>query len=151
MADRSLLPDKARLEKLLKELLGPDEEMDEASASSILEQHGITDQELVNELRARLEREVRERESQGLVIPPMLLEALGGLPKTEEEDIAVDPDTWIRKMLEGGLPGGDAGLNHASHLHSFRGLNMESLSEEDRQILERLAEELKSGSDEGES
>jgi hypothetical protein len=150
MADRSPLPDKARLEKLIEDLHGPDEEMDDASAAAILEEHGVTDRSLASDLRARLAGEIEALESQGLDVPPMLRQALASLPVSEEEQpVEVDPDTWIKQMFEGGMPGGVPGAGQASQIHSFRDLNTESLSEEDRQMLERLAEELQDSSDEG--
>lgn len=150
MADRSRLPSKDQIDKLFDMLVGPDEEMDEVSAAAILEQEGVTREQADRDLRERLEREVEELRAKGADVPPMLLKAIASLQPKEEgpeeeeggEDTTPDPETWVRDMLGGRVPGSVPDSGQAQHLHAFRGLSAENLSEEDRRILERLAAEL---------
>jgi hypothetical protein len=150
MAERTPLPDRARLQKFLNRLLVPDEEMDDETAAAILEAQGITDQMLADDLRAAFEAEIKSLESQGLDVPESLRQALASLPAGQQEKAEDDPDTWVRKMFEGGASPDAMAPSQSSPLHAFRDLDVESLSEEDRQILERLAEELQAGAGEGE-
>jgi hypothetical protein len=150
MADRSRLPNKDQIDKLYDMLVGPDEEMDEVSAAAILEQDGVTREQVDRDLRERLEREVKELRDKGADVPPMLLKAIASLQPQEEsaeeedggEDTAIDAKTWVRDLIAGRPPGDVPGPGQTQHLHAFRGLNMENLSEEDRQILERIDAEL---------
>jgi len=153
MADRSRLPDKNQLDKLYHKILGPDEEMDEATARAILEDHGLTPEEAIEDVRVSLEQEVQSLRAKGADVPPTLLQALASLKPSEEdnrENITIDPDTWVNDLLDGRMPGNVAGANQPPHLHAFRDLDMESLSEEDQQILERLASELEDKDERGE-
>lgn len=145
MADRSRLPDKKLLDKLYEKILGPEEEMDEVSLREGLADYGLTPEEAIADVRVRLEKEIQDLRAKGSDVPPVLIDALASLQKSEEpksENIAIDADDYVDDLLEGRIPGGAIGANQTSPLHAFRGLNTESLSEEDRQILERVEAEL---------
>jgi hypothetical protein len=94
----------------------------------------------------RLERKVQEQRGRGDEVSPDLLEVIASLQSGEEPEglTAPDPEIWIDNLLNGAMPDNLTGSVQARHLQSFRSRNMESLSTEDRQILEELAAELQS-------
>jgi hypothetical protein len=110
----------------------------------MLELYGIDPESLNDDLRARLEREVEALRAQGAEVPPVMLEALDSLEsKSQAEDQATHiPEVWIDILLRDAMPASLTGTGPAVHLQSFRALNMESLSQEDQQILQGLAAEL---------
>lgn len=150
MTERTPLPKREQLEKLLEKLLPPDEEMDEVSAAVILESAGVDRSTLSEDLSQRLKRRIEELQAEGAEVPPQLLEALTSLhPEAEPDDqVSPDPEDWIKKLLSGSMPGNLSPSSGAIHLQSFRARNMEFLSEEDQQILEDLVAELQSETDE---
>lgn len=76
MSEETPPPTKAQVQKLLDELLPPNEEMDTSNALLIIERLGA-DRTLFSEhLKSRLESKVLELRSQGLDIPPDLLKAI---------------------------------------------------------------------------
>ena len=146
MADRTPLPTQAQLEKLLEMLLPPDEEMDEVSASIILEEMGVDTSTLADDLRMRLEREVQELRAKGEDVPEPLLDALASLQaKTQpKEQTDIDPEVWIDNLIRGYIPSYLTEMGRAQHLQSFRAGNMGFLTKEDLRILEELVAELQS-------
>ncbi|MDQ3743240.1 MAG: hypothetical protein M3444_02545 [Acidobacteriota bacterium] len=70
------MPDAGQLEELLRMLLGPERERDEAAAEAVLEMHGVDPAEADEALRRRLEREVEERRVRGEQVPQAILDAL---------------------------------------------------------------------------
>jgi hypothetical protein len=76
MANRTSLPTHAQLKKLLEMLLPPDEEMDEVSASVILEEMGVDTSTLADDLAMRIEQEVQELRAKGEDMPELLLEVM---------------------------------------------------------------------------
>ncbi len=150
MAERTPLPKREQLEKLLEKLLPPNEEMDEVSAAVILESAGVDRSKLSEDLSQRLKRRIEELQAEGADVPPQLIEALTSLrPEAEPEDqVSPDPEDWIKKLLSGSMPGNLSQSSGAGPLQSFRARNMEFLSEEDQKILEELVAELQLETDE---
>jgi len=79
MKHDATLPTKDQLENLLEKLLPPNEEMDQESASIILEREGLDRKWLAAALKTRLERRVERLRTQGEVVPPELLRVLATL------------------------------------------------------------------------
>jgi hypothetical protein len=145
MAESKELPDPEQLDELFRQLIGPEQERDDAAAEVLLEMHGIDPAKLDDDLRERLEREVAERRERGEEVPQGMLDAIASLQnKPEPEDEApLEPKDWIEKLLSGIPPNNLAGSSQSTHLQSFRSRNLEPLSKEDRQILESLATQLR--------
>jgi hypothetical protein len=153
MAERTPLPTKAQLRKLLERLLPPNEEMDEVSAAIILEREGVDRSTLADELKGTVERRVEELRAQGKDVPQALLDTLNTLEsddESEEEHPSIDPDTWIDSLLSGRMPGNLPEPDRAHLLQAFRSRNIEFLTEEDLRILEGLASELEGEDERGE-
>lgn len=154
MAERTPLPTKAQLRKLIDRLLSQNEEIDEVSAAIILRREGVDRSKLADELKERVEHRVDELRSQGKDVPQALIDTLAILAsdaESEEEHASINPDDWIDHILADRMPGHPIGHDQTRHLQAFRSLNMEFLTEEDLQILEELAVELRSeiGDEEG--
>jgi hypothetical protein len=79
MKNDATLPTKDQLENLLEKLLPPNEEMDQESASIILEREGVDRNWLAAALRSRLERRVELMRVRGETIPPDLLKIIATL------------------------------------------------------------------------
>jgi hypothetical protein len=76
MSDVSPSP---QLRNLLEMLLPPDEEMDEVSATIILDEIGVDVTTLVDDLRVRVEREIQKLQANGEDVPETLISALAVL------------------------------------------------------------------------
>ena len=76
MAERTPLPTRAQLRKLIERLLPPNEEMDEVSADIILEREGIDHSTLVDELKGRVDRRMEELRTQGRDAPQALIDLM---------------------------------------------------------------------------
>jgi hypothetical protein len=87
MAKNKELPDPEQLNELFWHLIGPEEERDDVAAEVLLEMHGIDLATLDNDLRERLEREVKERRSRGDEVPQAMIDAIASLQKNREPDV----------------------------------------------------------------
>lgn len=79
MTERKELPDPEQLEELFRQLIGPEQERDDAAAEVVLEMQGIDPASLDDDPRERLEREVAERRGRGEEVPQAMLDALARL------------------------------------------------------------------------
>jgi hypothetical protein len=73
------LPTEDQIDKLLERLLPPNEDMDAASASIILERQGVDRVWLASALKSRLEARVKLMRERGKAIPPDLLKMISNL------------------------------------------------------------------------
>ena len=143
MSDRTPLPKRAELLDLLEKLLPPNEEMDEVSASIILDQQGVDHVWLASALKSRLERRVADMHKRGEDVPPALTDMLAIVQqKTESKDeVEIDPGAWIDSLLSGHVPDTMAKPDRSGHVQAFRSRGREFLTEEDLQILREMATE----------
>jgi hypothetical protein len=79
MMNDANFPTQQQLDKLLERLLPANEDMDEASASIILEQQGVDRARLASALKSRLEAKVKLMHERGETIPPDLLKIISKL------------------------------------------------------------------------
>ncbi len=86
MSDRTPLPTKAQLEKLLEKLLPANEEMDEVSASIILEEQGLDRISLAKLLHKRIEQRIVDTRAKSEDIPAEV--SRGGICFAEAHPIA---------------------------------------------------------------
>lgn len=142
MENKNPLPSREELKRFIESLTPPNEEMDDVSATIVLEQAGVDVGAFPNDLMARLDREVEEMRAREEEVPAPLLEFAEALHRQIEaaKETSTDPETHIKNLLAKRFPPGDA----ASLRASFRSLRMELLTEEDLRLLEDLYEELKS-------
>jgi len=77
--DDVTVPTEKQLDKLFESLLPPNEEMDQMTASIILESGGVDRQWLATALRSRLERRVEQMQARGETVPPNLLKVIAAL------------------------------------------------------------------------
>jgi len=144
MADQTPLPPRAKLIELLEKLLPDNEDMDQVSASIILDRQGVDRARLANALQVRLERRIADLRGRGEYVPAALAEVLAILErKTESQDEAeIDPGTWIDGLLSGQVPESQPGAGQTGQVQAFRSRGTELLTEEDIEILRDLAAEL---------
>jgi hypothetical protein len=143
MKDTTRLPTKAELQKLLESLLPENEEMDEFSASIILERAGGESQEFAQGLQSRLESRVVEMRARGEEVPQALVDTLGILERRiQEEQTATEADEIIGALLQGRVLGAVTDQNRPEAVHAFRSSGLK-LSEEDERLLEEISKELR--------
>lgn len=143
MKDTTRLPTRAELQKLLESLLPANEEMDEFSASIIIERAGVESQEFAQGLKSRLENRVVEMRAQGEEVPQALVDTLEILKrKIQEEQSTTEADEIIGALLQGRVLGAVADQNSPEAVHAFRSTGLK-LSEEDERLLEEISKELR--------
>ena len=143
MKDTTRLPTRAELQKLLESLLPANEEMDEFSASIIIERAGVESQEFAQGLKSRLESRVVEMRAQGEEVPQALVDTLEILErKIQEEQSTTEADEIIGALLQGRVLGAVADQNSPEAVHAFRSTGLK-LSEEDERLLEEISKELR--------
>jgi hypothetical protein len=143
MENKNPLPSREELKRFIESLTPPNEEMDEVSATIVLEQAGVDVGAFPDDLMTRLDREVEEMRAREEEVPAPLLEfteALHRQVEAEKEEPSTDPETHIKNLLAKKVPPRD----EASLRASFRSLRVDLLTEEDVRLLEDLYEELKS-------
>lgn len=146
MEDRTPLPTKAELEKLLRKVLPENEEIDALSAGTVRDEQQIGRMWLSEALRFRLERRVAGMRERGEEIPAGLSETLLILQRKAESQVQAeldpDPKTWVDSLLNGRVPSRLPPANQSTPIHAFRSAADETLTEEDLQILQELAKEI---------
>jgi hypothetical protein len=145
MKEPTRLPTRAELQELLEILRPPEEEMDDVSASIIVERAGVDRAQFSARLRVRLEKRAADFRDRGEEVPQALADTLKALePKTVDDDVtALSPKEMIDGLLGGYLPGNAMETNRAAPMHVFRSRGVE-LTEEDIRILEEISLELQS-------
>lgn len=142
MSDKPPLPSRDELKLFIDSLTPPIEEMDEVSATVVLERAGVDVHAFPVDLMTRLDREIEELRTRGEEIPgPLteLAEVLHHQSQAAEEEELLDPETHIPRLLAGEVQSGST----TSRVASFRELRGDLLTEEDIQTLQDLYEELK--------
>jgi len=143
MKEPTRLPTRAELQEVLEKLLPPNEEMDNVSASIILERAGIDLDSVTEGVRTHLEKLAAELSARGEEVPQALQDTLEALqPETEDDMAMLSPERMIDGLLSGDLPGSAMETNRAAYAHAFRSRGRELLSEEDLRILEEISLEL---------
>lgn len=144
MKDTTRLPTRAELQKLLESLLPANEEMDEFSASIIIERAGVEPEVFTQGLRSRLERRAADVRAQGKEVPQALLDTLELLERRipDEEQGTAEADRIVRELLQGRVSGAMPEQNSSGPVHAFRSSGVE-LSEEDIRLLEGISKELR--------
>jgi predicted metal-dependent phosphoesterase TrpH len=147
----ALLPTKAELQKLLGMLLFEGEEMDEVSASIILDRAGLIDDQFLERLGSRLENRAAEMRVEGKEVSQALLDTIRSLePNTWE----ADPDRFsaegaidalrYRQVAEEIPADGKPGYVQARQMSE-----KDYLTEDDLRILEEVAKELRAAEEKG--
>lgn len=143
MKDTARLPTRAELQKLMERLLPANEEMDEFSASIILERAGVKPEGFTADLRSRLESRAVELRARGEEVPQALVDTLGILERRiQEAQSTTEADEIIGELLRGRVLGAVTEQNKPEAVHAFRSSGVE-LSEEDVRLLEEISKELR--------
>lgn len=143
MKDTTRLPTRAELQKLLESLLPANEEMDEFSASIIIERAGVEPGGFAEGLRSRLESRVVEMRTRGEDVPQALVDTLGILERRiQEEQSTTEADEIVGALLEGRVLGAVPDQSRPEAVHAFRSSGLK-LSEEDERLLEEISKELR--------
>ena len=129
--------EKSKKEQMIDAIVGPDEEIDDASATEILNLYGLTDNDLINSFKAAITRKLNE-------LPPESADArdLGGMlrgVRDHQKTLTgekLSPKERISRLVDGLL------TPPVSASYAFRERKEGELPDSDKQILEDLKKEL---------
>lgn len=126
--------EKTRCEEMLDAILGPDEEMDDALADEILQTYEITEAELVEEFKTRLQADARRFFQETGKPSDNLTNALHSIRDYQQKAAPQmpEPKTLIGSLLNGILPP----QTHSQTALSFRNRKDGELSDNDKKILD---------------
>jgi hypothetical protein len=142
MEEPTPLPTRAELQKLLGMLLFEDDEIDDVSASIILERAGVNSEKSQGRLATRLQNTVAQMKAGGKQVPKGVIEMIKFLqPGTPVEE--AEPHDVIEALLRGHVLGAPPDRSEAAHVQAFRSNEMDYLTEEDIEILEEISKELR--------
>ena len=140
MANEIKQPDPRRLAKLLRIMLGPEEQWDDEATHLALELRGINSEEAPDRLVNLIEREISSRTEKGEAIPTSLGEALLKLHSQYKISEGLrEAKERIEEMFVVGKVPLDPPSNQIAE--SFR-RGIKKLSKHDEDILKELAAEL---------
>jgi hypothetical protein len=127
-------------EELFDAILGPDEEISEKTAAEIMETYARTKEQLVDNLKARVQKRVKEIRDETGQVPNTLVAMLNNIREYQRERVpkAMSAEDWVSEMFSGAaMP-----TTHAEPRYAFRNLDTGEVSENDRRILNEMEAEL---------
>ena len=133
-------PPKTETEELFDAILGPDEDISQKVADDIIETYEITREQLIDNLKVRLQERIKEIRDETGTIPKALEAMLTNVREYQREKApkAVGAEEWITDIFSGAL----MPSAHAQPLYDFRNRGAGEVSEKDRRILNEMKAEL---------
>jgi len=134
-------PSEQQLANILRIVLGPPEDWDEADADFVLEVNGIDPAEAPSRLAQLIQREIESRTQTGEELPAGLSDWHARLiKKMEMKDVPfLEAKRRIKEMFAAAGSLLDLAPNRVIHVHGRR---VKKLTEDDKKILKELAAEL---------
>jgi len=131
----SMSDQKSEIEKIEDAVFGS-EEFDENLARDIAESYNISPEELVEQIKTRMQSEVRQRSQSNEGKTENLIKAIKSIGNYQRKNAELEePKSRIQGLFDGG------NLNLRSSF-AFRNKSKDGLSENDKQILKELEGEL---------
>jgi hypothetical protein len=132
----SIFDPKSEIEKIEDAVFGSEKEFDENLALDIAETYDISPEELVEKIKFRMQAEVRRRSQNNEGSTENLIRAIRSIGNYQRKNSELeDPKSLIQKIRDG------IDLNLRPSF-AFRNKSKDGLSENDRQILKELENEL---------
>ena len=132
----SMSNQKSEIEKIEDAVFGSEEEFDENLARDIAETYDISPEELVEKIKFRMQAEVRRRSQNNEVNTENLIRAIQSVGNYQRKNSELEePKSLIQKIRDG------IDLNLRPSF-AFRNKSKDGLSENDRQMLKELEDEL---------
>lgn len=132
----SMSNQKSEIEKIEDAVFGSEEEFDENLARDIAESYNISPEELVEQVKIRMQSEVRRRSQNNEEKPENLLRAIKSIGNYQRKNAEIEePKSRIQSLFDGSI------LNLRPSF-AFRNKSKDGISENDKQILEDLESEL---------
>lgn len=133
-------PTPRQMAKIVKELLGPEEEWDDAAAEFVLRLHGIDPSRASTRVSELIQREIETRTQRGEEIPSSLVEVLSKFTSDSEvKEGALEAKGRMEAMfIIGNVPVDSA----SADVHRTFHRRTKKLSENDEKILRELSDEL---------
>jgi len=138
-SDKNLSPKTAK-DELFDAVFGPDEDISENNADEIMRTHGVSREQLVENLKIHLQDRIKKTRDETGAIPEMLVAMLNNI-RDYQKDKAPKPvgaDEWVAEIFNPtSMPS-----SHAQPIYNFRNRKAGGLSENDRRILSELEAEI---------
>jgi hypothetical protein len=141
MSKEREIPSERQLANILRVVLGPPEHWDEADADYVLEMYGIDPAEAPSRLAQLIQREIDSRTQTGEEVPAGLSALHSKLIKEGEvkEGTLLEAKRRIKELFSA-KKFLDIGPHRVIHVHGRR---VKELTEDDKKILQELADELR--------
>jgi len=133
-------PSKTAKDELFDAVFGRDEEISENVAEEIVQSHGVSREQLVDNLKMEVQERIKRVRDETGAIPKTLVAMLNNIREYQKEKAPkpVGADEWVAEIFTGGaMPS-----SHAQPLYNFRGRGTRELSDNDRRILNELQAEI---------
>lgn len=133
-------PPKSAKDELFDAVFGPDEDISENNADEIMRTHGVSREQLVENLKIHLQDKIKETRDETGDIPEMLVAMLTNIREYQKEKAPkpVGADEWVAEIFNStSMPS-----SHAQPMYSFRNRKAGGLSENDLRILSELEAEI---------
>ncbi|MFY9619446.1 MAG: hypothetical protein WAQ99_06510 [Pyrinomonadaceae bacterium] len=134
------LPPKTAKDELFDAVFGPDEDISENNAAEIMRTHGVSREQLVENLKTHVQERIKKTRDETGVIPEMLVAMLNNIRDYQKEKAPkpVGADEWVAEIFNPtSMPS-----SHAQPIYNFRSKKAGGLSENDRRILSELEAEI---------
>lgn len=133
-----LSSEKTICEELYESILGPDEELDDELADEIMQTYNISEAELVEEFKNRLQADARRIYAETGKASDELTDAIRNVGKHQQNSAPeiIEPKTLIGGLLNGNLPS----PTHSKVSYAFR--KDGELTDNDKKILDDLTTKL---------
>ncbi len=127
-------------EAIFDAILGPDEEIREKTAEEIMETYERRKEQLVDNLKSRVQKKVKDIRDETGQVPNALVTMLNSIREYQREQVpkALSAADWVSEIFSGAaMPN-----THAEPRYAFRNLDAGEVSENDRRILNEMEAEL---------
>jgi ElaB/YqjD/DUF883 family membrane-anchored ribosome-binding protein len=134
------LPLKTAKEELFDAVFGPDQDISENVAEEIMQSHGVSSEQLVENLKMQVQQKIKQVRNETGVIPETLVAMLNNIREYQKEKAPkpIGADEWVAEIFSGAaMPN-----SHAQPIYNFRNRKTGGLSENDRRILSELEAEI---------
>ena len=133
-------PPKTAKDELFEAVFGPDEDISENNADEIMRTHGVSREQLVENLKIHLQDKIKKTRDETGVIPETLVAMLNNIRDYQKEKAPkqVGADEWVAEIFNPtSMPS-----SHAQPIYNFRSRKAGELSENDLRILSELEAEI---------
>jgi hypothetical protein len=134
------LPPKTAKDELFDAVFGPDEDISETTAEDIIRSHGVSREQLVENLKIHVQEKIKKTRDETGDVPEALVAMLNNIRdyQRDKEPKPTPAHQWVAEIFSPtSMPS-----SHAQPIYNFRNKKADGLSENDRRILSELEAEI---------